>query len=113
MENVPWICTLVYSPLETKPPPPFPIPLMNMLHQFIKFQTHFGMSKASKMGLALNEMRYIAIHSNVNTIFKHAPQVERNGSFCIQDNQWKYRGLTPNKEFQELKAQGMESSLEM
>ena len=69
-----------------------------MLHQFIKFQTHFGMFKASKMGLALNEMKYIAIHSDVDIVFKHAPQVERNGLICMQDNQWKNRGLTPNEE---------------
>jgi hypothetical protein len=39
------------------------------------------------MNLDPNGPKEVALHSNSNTTYKHAPQVERNYSCCIQNNQ--------------------------
>ena len=61
--------------------------MKNILHRFIKDQTHFGMPGGAKMNLALNELREVDLHSNSGTTSKHAPQVERNYSYCMQNSQ--------------------------
>ena len=51
-------------------------------YQFIESQTHFGMPKGAKMSLALNELHEIGCPL---FNFKHAPQVEGNDRFCMQE----------------------------
>ena len=51
---------------------------MNILFWFIEGQTHFGMPRRPRMGLALNEPEYFALHTKSNTPTMHAPQMERN-----------------------------------
>ena len=36
----------------------------NILYQFIEGQTHFGIARGAEMSLVLNELRYVALHSN-------------------------------------------------
>ena len=51
---------------------------MNILYRFIEDQTHFGMPRGTKMNLALNESKQVALHSDSNIISKNAPYGERN-----------------------------------
>ena len=41
--------------------------MKNILHRFIKGQTHFGMPRGAEVNLALNEQKYVALHSNSST----------------------------------------------
>ena len=65
---------------------------MKQSYQFIKGQTHFGMPRGAKMTLAVNETKYVALRSNSDTTSVHAPQLERNYRFGMQNNQWKIIG---------------------
>jgi hypothetical protein len=47
----------------------------NILYQFIKDQTHFGMPRVAKMSLALFGPQCTGIDSSLYS--KHAPQVKR------------------------------------
>ena len=38
---------------------------------------HFGMPRGAKTSLALNELEWVAIHSNSNTTSKHVLQLAR------------------------------------
>jgi hypothetical protein len=51
---------------------------MFALYQFIEGQTHFGMPRGAKTILTLNELKKVALHSNLNTTSEHAPQADRN-----------------------------------
>ena len=58
----------------------------NVLYQFIEDQTHFDMPRGAKMSLALHELK-VPLHSNSNTTSEHAPQVEGNYGYMMQNNQ--------------------------
>jgi hypothetical protein len=37
---------------------------------------HSGMPRGARMSLTLNEQKWVALHSNSNSISKHAPQLK-------------------------------------
>ena len=50
----------------------------NILNCLIKALTHLGMPRVAKVTLALNELKWVALHSNPYTTSECAPQVEKN-----------------------------------
>ena len=70
---------------------------------FLKGQIHFSTSclaDENEFGPQWTVNRLL-FDSNSNPTSKHAPQVVREGWFCMQNNQWgnRYRGPTPYKKF--------------
>ena len=47
--------------------------MKNILRQVIKGPTHFGMPRGAEVNLALNELKYVALHSNNSTTSERAP----------------------------------------
>lgn len=56
--------------------------MKNSLCRSFEGQTHFGMGSGAKMSLALNNSKYLALHSTSATTAKHPPLVERNYGYC-------------------------------
>ena len=44
--------------------------MQNILRQVIKGPTHFGMPRGAEVNLALNEPKYVALHSNFSVHHK-------------------------------------------
>jgi hypothetical protein len=65
--------------------------MKNILYRFIEVQTHFGMSRDATLSLAsMDRDRLPFIQSKY--CLQHAPQVIRQDSHCMQNNQWGIRG---------------------
>ena len=62
---------------------------------------HFGIPKGAKMSLALNELEWVASHSNSNTTSKHVLQVERLSFLILYAKQpmENHRGQLLSKKF--------------
>lgn len=57
----------------------------SILCQFIEGQTHLGVWKGAKMGLALYEPKWVVLYSISKTTYKHPLQAE---IYLLQNNQW-------------------------
>jgi hypothetical protein len=51
----------------------------------LRIKINLAYQKGAKMSLALNEAKEADIHSNSNTTFQHAPLVQRNYQYCMQN----------------------------
>ena len=56
--------------------------LKNILYGFYKVSNSYW---GANMSLALDERKYVPLCSSSNTTYKHAPQVERNNHYCMQN----------------------------
>ena len=63
--------------------------MKNILYRFIEGQTHFGMSRGAMMSLAINEPKYVALHSNSNTTPSMHHEWKEKYYFICKINLWK------------------------